>query len=102
MNREFGPATIYVGDKVIGECKIESMNIEQEVHDYEEVKMNYEGEVEMEVPPEYIKQMQAAFGMPERDKRIKSRLGRVFKSVHIPPRVYSKISDSLNKLGVRK
>lgn len=105
MIREFGKAQIYVGDELIGEVEsVEASIVERgevEVTDFSEpVSMQYEGEIkgEFEMPPEYLKQMQALFEMPERDKRIKSRLGRVFKQVKIPPHVYSKISDSLNKL----
>lgn len=103
MIQGFGKAQIYVGDELIGEVEHAEASIippaDIEVMDFSEpVSVNYEGEVELDIPPEYLKQMQAAFGMPERDKRIKSRLGRIFKSVRIPPHVYSKVSDSLNKL----
>jgi hypothetical protein len=97
MNREFGPATIYVNGEVIGECEVSDVNIEYEENDYSEIDLKgYSGEVSIDFTAGTIE-------TPKEDPRIGSRvLHRYFKSVTLGKRLYGDISRSLDKLGVKK
>lgn len=94
-----GPATIFIDGKEI-ECTIERMEVDIE-NPYEDIdfsnepiELSYEGTVTLTA---------GTIETPKEDPRIGSRvLHKHFKSITLGKRLYSRISRSLDKLGVKK
>lgn len=97
MIREFGRGKIFVDGKEIGQIESGSMEVEYDSEEIDYRELNgFSGEVTVDFTAGTIE-------TPKEDPRIGSRvLHRYFKSVTLGKRLYSNISRSLDKLGVRK